>query len=155
MGKLNINNIFENINKYHYYISSASKTIFLTSSNNKKEAREVALQKLEPNIKNLIGKNIILVTIKNIENKFNSLNNDEDNKLNTIGGPITFEIQTEIIKSENKISSGDKSKRNVYLSEKFIKKHSDDITIKLKDVVNDYKNNELNCQKGILCMSIL
>jgi serine/threonine protein phosphatase PrpC len=54
-----------------------------------------------------------------------------------------------------KISSGDKSKRNVYLSKKFIKKNSSDITIKLIDVINDYKNNELNCQKGILCMSIL
>jgi len=150
MSKINISDILKNVNKYHYYISSSTKTIFLSSSNDKKEARELALQKLAPNIKNLIGKNIILVSIKNVESKYN----DED-KLNIVGGPITFEIQTEIIKSENKISSGDKSKRNVYLSKKFIKKNSSDITIKLKDIINDYKNNELNCQKGILCMSIL
>jgi hypothetical protein len=139
MSKINISEILKNVNKYHYYISSSTKTIFLSSSNDKKEARELALQKLAPNIKNLIGKNIILVSIKNVESKYN----DED-KLNIIGGPITFEIQTEIIKSENKISSGDKSKRNVYLSEKFIKKNISDITVKLKDVINDYKNNELN-----------
>jgi hypothetical protein len=148
MGKININEILEETNIYNYFISSPSKTILLSSSNNKEEAKKLALQKLSPNIENLIGKNIILVTIKNSEKKYK-----KDATLT--GGPITFELQTEIIKSSDKIKSGDKSTRNVFLSEKFIKKNKDDITIKIKDIVNDFKNNELNCQKGILCMSVL
>jgi hypothetical protein len=148
MGKINIKEILEGINTYYYFISSTSKTILLSSNNDKDEARELALKKLAPNIKNLIGKNVILVTVKNTEKKYN-----KDATL--FGGPITFELQNEIIGSYDKIKSGDKSKRNVFLSEKYIKKNIEDVTSKLKDVVNDYKNNELNCQKGILCLSIL
>lgn len=148
MGKINIKEIVEGINTYYYFISSTSKTIFLSSSNDKDEAKELALKKLTPNIKNLIGKNIILVTVKNTEKKYKK-------DATIIGGPIKFELQNEIIASIDKIKSGDKSKRNVFLSEKYIKKNLEDITIKLKEVVNDYKNNELNCQQGILCLSIL
>jgi hypothetical protein len=149
MSKINIEKIFEDLDIYFYYISSSSKTIFLSSSKEKTNAKELALEKLKPNIKSLIGKNIILVKIKNVEKKYNN----DSNQL--YGGPIAFEIENEIISSENKIKSGDKSKRTVFLSEKFIKKNIDNITIKLKNVVNDYKNNNLNCQQGILCMSIL
>ena len=126
-----INEILEGTNTYYYFISSTSKTILLSSSDNKDEARELALEKLAPNIKNLIGKNVILVTVKNTEKKYK-----KDATLT--GGPISFELETEIIKSSDKIKSGDKSKRNVYLSEKFIKKNIDDITIKLKDIVFEY-----------------
>ena len=150
MTKINIDEIIKNIDKYHYYISSTNKTIFLSSSNNKEEARSIALKKLAPNIINLIGKNVILVTIRNIENKFK-----ENIDFNTTGGPIVFELENEFIKSNTKISSGDKSKRNVYLSEKYIKKNKSNILVKLKDIVNDYKNNQLSCQQGILCMTIL
>jgi hypothetical protein len=150
MVKIDINTILENTDKYYYYITSPSKTIFLSSNNDKNKAREIALEKLKPNIKNLIGKNIILITIKNYEKKFK-----ENKELNIIGGPIAFEIQMELVKNESKISSGDKSKRYIYLSEKYIKKNISNITIKLKDIIDDYKNNELNCQKGILCLSIL
>jgi hypothetical protein len=148
MEKINIKEILEDIDTYFYFISSTSKTILLSSSNDKDDAKQNALQKLSPNIKNLVGKNVILVTIKDTEKKYK-----KDATL--WGGPITFELQTEIIDSPTKIKSGDKSKRNVFLSEKYIKKNKEDITKKLKDVVNDYKNNELNCQKGIICLSIL
>lgn len=148
MGKINIKEILEGVNTYYYFISSTSKTILLSYNNDKDEARKLALTKLAPNIKNLIGKNVILVTIKNTEKKYK-----KDETL--FGGPITYELQNEIIASSDKIKSGDKSKRNVFLSEKYIKKNIEDITDKLKDVVNNYKNNELNCQKGILCLSIL
>jgi hypothetical protein len=146
---MNYKELVNNANKYHYYITSQTKIIQLSSANNKSEAKRLALEKLKPNIKNLIGKNIILVKIKNIEKKYNN----DSNQL--YGGPIAFEIENEIISSENKIKSGDKSKRTIFLSEKFIKKNIDNITIKLKNIVNDYKNNNLNCQQGILCMSIL
>ena len=149
---INIEDIINTVPKYHYYISSSTKTVLIGSSNDKKEAKTLALKKLAPNILNLLGKKIILVTIKNTEKKFK---NDQNDNLKIIGGPIRFELQNEIIKSNKKIISGDKSKRYVYLSEKYIKKNVDDITNGLKNVVNDYKNNELNCQKGVLCMSIL
>ena len=115
MGKINIKEILEGVNTYYYFISSTSKTILLSYNNDKDEARKLALTKLAPNIKNLIDKNVILVTIKNTEKKYK-----KDETL--FGGPITFELQNEIIASSDKIKSGDKSKRNVFLSEKYIKK---------------------------------
>ena len=145
---MNIYEILEGTNIYHYFIGSPSKLASLSSSDDKHEARKLALQKLSPNTKNLTGKNVILVTIKNTEKNY------KENSEFTCG-PIAFELQNEIIKSSSQIKSGDGSTRVVYLSEKYIEKNIEDITVKLRDVVTDYKNNELNCQQGVLCMSIL
>ena len=145
---MNINEILEGTNIYHYFIGSPSKLASLSSSDDKHEARKLALQKISPNTKNLTGKNVILVTIKNTEKNYKE-------KPEFTCGPIAFELQNEIIKSSSQIKSGDKSTRVVYLSEKYIEKNIEDITVKLRDVVTDYKNNELNCQQGVLCMSIL
>ena len=112
---MNINEILEGVNTYYYFISSTSKTILLSYNNDKDEAKELALTKLAPNIKNLIGKNVILVTIKNKEKNY------EENSEFTCG-PIAFELQNEIIKSSSQIKSGDRSTRVVYLSEKYIEK---------------------------------
>jgi hypothetical protein len=118
--KLDIDKIIKNSNKYHYYITSTNKTIFLSSDNNKKTARKLALEKLTPNIDKLINKKVVLIKIKNIKDEFEKQSND-------------------------KISSIDEGIDNVvYLSEKFIKKNQDNIAIKMKDIVNDYVNDKLN-----------
>ena len=112
---MNINEILEGTNIYHYFIGSPSKLASLSSSDDKHEARKLALQKLSPSIKNLTGKNVILVTIKNTEKNYIE-------KPEFTCGPIAFELQNEIIKSSSQIKSGDRSTRVVYLSEKYIEK---------------------------------
>ena len=73
-----------------------------------------------------------MVTIKNTEKNYKE-------KSAFICGPIAFELQNEIIKLSSHIKSGDRSARIVYLSEKYIEKNIEDITLKLNDVVTDYK----------------
>ena len=133
--------------KYHY------KTIFLSSDDNKKEASIQALKKLAPNIDNLIGKKIVLVKIKSVENKFNTQN--ENNDLKLIGGPIMIEIGKYIILNSTKINSKSESgPKIIFLSKKFIKKNlNTDITPIIKDLVTKYMNNKLN--SGLFNMNIL
>jgi len=47
-------NIIFNIGKYHYLIVNSSKSIILSSSNSKSEARQNALVKLQPILNNRI-----------------------------------------------------------------------------------------------------
>ena len=139
--------------KYHFYITSTNKTIFLSSDDNKKEASEQALKKLAPNIDNLIGKKLVLVKIKSVENKFNTQN--ENNDLKLIGGPIMIEIGKYIILNSTKINSKSESgPKIIFLSKKFIKKNlNTDITPIIKDLVTKYMNNKLN--SGLFNMNIL
>ena len=139
--------------KYHFYITSTNKTIFLSSDDNKKEASIQALKKLAPNIDNLIGKKLVLVKIKSVENKFNTQN--ENNDLKLIGGPIMIKISRYIIINSKKIKSIYEGGANIiYLSNKFIKKNiNTDITLKITNLVTKYVNNQLN--SGLFSMNVL
>ena len=44
---MNYKEIVDNALKYHYFIASSSKIILLSSSNDKSEAKKLALKKLE------------------------------------------------------------------------------------------------------------
>ena len=145
---MNYKEIVNNINKYHYFIASTSKTILLGSSNDKSEAKKLALKKLEPNIDNFIGKKLILLRIKSVESAFEK--QKENKLLSIIGGPIEINIEHGIIKSKNKIENKQASGNTlVYISKKYLKTH----TIDLKSIINDFVINKLN--KGLFNQTIL
>lgn len=145
---MNYKEIVNNMNKYHYFIASTSKTILLSSSNDKSEAKKLALKKLEPNIDNFIGKKLILLRIKSVESAFEK--QKEDKLLSIIGGPIEINIEHGIIKSKNKIENKQASGNTlVYISKKYLKTH----TIDLKSIINDFVINKLN--KGLFNQTIL
>jgi hypothetical protein len=144
----NINDILYNYDKYYYYIANTEKTILLSSSNDLKRAQKEALIKLKPNIDNLINKNIILVSINNVESEYK-----KDEKFNLIGGPIQIQLKYQIIKSKSKIIDGDGSVENVYLTDKYIEENKNNLLSELKKYVTDFKNNKLNSQQGIFNIS--
>ncbi len=150
---MNYKEIVNNINKYHYFITSTSKTILLGSSNDKSEAKQLALKKLEPQIDNFIGKKLILVRIKSVESAFEK--QKEDKLMRLIGGPIMINIEHGIIKSKNKIENKQASGNTLaYISKKYLKTHNQQIDpTDLKAIINDFVTNKLN--KGLLSQTIL
>ena len=136
---MNYKEIIENTNKFHYFIKSQNKTIHLSSSNSKSEAKELALKKLDSQIDKVIGKNIILIKIK----QENSIKN---NDLKLIGGNISFIFEEGKIKDKNTIKNINKSfYHKIYLTDKYIKKHRENLIKDYKKFLPDFlnKDNEL------------
>ena len=150
---MNYKEIVNNINKYHYFIASTSKTVLLSSSNDKSEAKKLALKKLEPQIDTFIGKKIILLRIKSVESAFEK--QKEDKLMRLIGGPIEINIEHGLITSKNKIENKQASGNTlVYISKKYLKTHNQQIDNNdLKSIINDFVTNKLN--KGLLSQTIL
>ena len=114
-----------------------SKIVFLSSSNDKSEAKKLALKKLAPNIDNLIGKKIFLLKLKVVYNAYVAQKKKE-NSLNLIGGPINISIERGLIVNEKKIKNEKECKSdNIYLSNKYLKNNID-ITKDFKKVLREY-----------------
>ena len=150
---MNYKEIVNNTNKYHYFITSSSKTILIGSSNDKNEAKQLALKKIEPQIDNFIGKKLILIRIKSVESAFEK--QKEDKLMRLIGGPIMINIEYGIIKSKNKIENIQAEGNTlVYISKKYLKTHNQQIDpTDLKSIINDFVTNKMN--KGLLSQTIL
>lgn len=144
--------IVNNAKKYHYYVVTTNITTCISSSNSKSEARKLALEKLKPNIDNLIGKKLVFVKIKSVKKEFEKQKTSGELKI--IGGPILFKFERGIIQSIDKISNIKVGGNNeVYLSDKYIKKHKDNVAFDLKKLVRDFVTEKFN--QGLLAMTIL
>jgi len=138
--------------KYHYYVVSTHKTIFLSNDNKKSKAKKLVLDKLKPNIDKLIGNKLVVVKIKSVANEFEKQKKSDELKI--IGGPILLEFGRGLIKSASKISNfNDKLNNKVYLSDKYIKKNEDNIAFDLKKLVRNFMIEKFN--QGLLAMTIL
>jgi hypothetical protein len=144
--------IVNKAHKYHYYVVTTTKIGFLSSSNNKSEAKKLALEKLKPSIDKFIGKKLVIVKIKSVANAYEK--QKTSGELNIIGGPIIFKFERGLIKSINKISNIQTGGNDeIYLSNKYIKKHQDNIAFNLKKLVSDVITDKIN--QGLLAMTIL
>ncbi len=149
---MNYKDIVNKANKYHYYITTTNRIAFLSSSNKKTEAKKLALIKLKPNIDNLIGKKLVVVKIKSVAKEFKKQKTSGELKI--IGGPILLKFERGLIKSANKISNFvEMGNDEIYLSDKYIKKHKDDIAFDLKKLVNNVMERKI--YQGLLAMTIL
>ncbi len=138
--------------KYHYYAVSRTTFAFLSSSNKKTEAKKLALIKLKPNINNLIGKKLVVVKIKSVAKAFEKQKTSGELKI--IGGPILLKFERGLIKSANKISNFvEMGNDEIFLSDKYIKKHKDNIAFDLKKLVRDVMTEKIH--QGLLAMTIL
>ena len=133
--------IIDKVDKYYYFIISTKKIILLSSSNDLKDAKKIAIEKLEPNIDKFIDKKLIFIKIINTYDKFKN----DNSGINIIGGPIAFEILIGTISNKKKIKNDKETGSNkYYLSKKYIKKNIDNISIDVKKVVKKYHKNLLN-----------
>jgi hypothetical protein len=134
-------NIIQHIGKYHYLIANSSKSILLSSSNSKNEARESAIQKIKPIINNVLGKYIYLLTIRKISEK--NLKAQENDSIKVLGGPIEVTIEKVLVVNDNKFKNeGGSGNNRVYFSKKYL--HSNSIeNDNIKKIAFDYHNEKL------------
>jgi len=138
----NVKEIIEDIGKYHYIIANSSKSILLSSSNSKNEARNEAIQKIQPILKNVIGKIIYLLTIRKISDK--RLKSQENDDIQFLGGPIQVTIERIQVVNENKLKNLGGSKNNkVYFSQKYLHKNNSISDSNIKQIAYDYHNEKL------------
>ena len=131
---MNYKEIIKNTKKFHYFIRNQNKTLHLSSSNSKSEAKELALKKLDTEIDKLIGKNLILIKIKQKDIT-------KENNLKLIGGNIAFILEHGEIKDKNTIKNINNSfSNNIYLTDKYIKKHKDNLIEDYKKFLPDFLN---------------
>jgi hypothetical protein len=128
---MNYKEIIKNTNKFHYFIKSQNKTIYLSSSNSKSEAKELAFKKLGSQVDKLIDKKLILIKIKYEDPTKN-------NDLQLIGGYISFTLEFGIIKDKNNIKNIKESIGKIYLTNKYIKKHESNLIEEYKKFIPDF-----------------
>jgi hypothetical protein len=135
-------NIIVNIGKYHYLIVNSSKSIILSSSNSKSEARQNALDKLQPILNAVLGKHIYLLTIRKISKK--DLKSQENDSIKVLGGPIEVSIEKIEVINKNKLKNkGGFGNRRAYFTESFLKKNKEINRNSLEKFAFDYHNKKL------------
>ena len=135
-------NIIVNIGKYHYLIVNSSKSIILSSSNSKNEARQNALEKLQPILNAVLGKHIYLLTIRKIPKK--DLKSQEKDSIKVLGGPIEVSIEKIEVINKNKLKNkGGFGNRRAYFTESFFKKNKEINRNSLEKFAFDYHNKKL------------
>lgn len=135
-------NIIVNIGKYHYMIVNSSKSIILSSSNSKNEARQNALEKLQPILNAVLGKHIYLLTIRKISKK--DLKSQEKDTIKVLGGPIEVSIEKIEVINKNKLKNkGGFGNRRAYFTESFFKKNKEINRSNLEQFAFDYHNKKL------------
>ena len=144
--------IIVNIGKYHYLIVNSSKSIILSSSNSKSEARQNALEKLQPILNTVLGKHIYLLTIRKIPKK--DLKSQEKTTLKVIGGPIKVSIEKIEVINKNKLKNkGGPGNNRVYFSEKYLQKYKEIKNSNLEQFAFDYHNKKL--KQGLFDVNII
>jgi hypothetical protein len=145
-------NIIVNIGKYHYLIVNSSKSIILSSSNSKSEARQNALVKLQPILNDVLGKHIYLLTIRKISKK--DLKSQEKTTLKVIGGPIKVSIERIEVINKNKLKNkGGPGNNRIYFSEKYLQKYKEIKNSNLEQFAFDYHNKKL--KQGLFDVNII
>ena len=135
---MNYKEIIKNTKKFHYFIKNQNKIFLLSSSNSKSEAKEMALKKLGSEIDKVIGKTLILIKIKQEDTTKN-------NDLNLVGGNIAFILEHGEIKDRKTIKNINKSfGHNIYLSDKYIKKHKNNLVEDYKKFLPHFLNERFN-----------
>jgi hypothetical protein len=135
-------NIIVNIGKYHYLIVNSSKSIILSSSNSKSEARQNALVKLQPILNDVLGKHIYLLTIRKISKK--DLKSQENDSIKVLGGPIEIIIEKIEVINKNKLKNkGGFGNKRIYFTEKYLQKYKEINRNSLEKFAFDYHNKKL------------
>jgi len=145
-------NIIVNIGKYHYLIVNSSKSIILSSSNSKNEARQNALEKIQPILNAVLGKYIYLLTIRKIPKK--DLKSQEKTTLKVIGGPIQVSIEKIEVINKNKLKNkGGFGNRRIYFSHQYLQKYKEIKNSNLEQIAFDYHNKKL--KQGPLDVNVI
>jgi hypothetical protein len=133
-------NFVVDIGKYHYLIVNSNKSIILSSSNSKSEARQEALNKLQPIMNAVLGKNIYLLTIRVIPKE--DIKGQEQDTIKVFGGPIEVSIEKIQVVSQTKLKNlgGFRNKR-AFFTDEYFKKYKEIKKNSLEQFAHDYHIN--------------
>lgn len=135
-------NFVVDVGKYHYVIVNSNKSIILSSSNSKNEARQEALNKLQPIMNAVLGKHIYLLTIRTISKK--DLKSQENDSIKILGGPIEVDILKILVKSPTRLKNlGGFGNKRVYFTDTYLKKYKEIKKNSLEQFAFDYYNKKL------------
>lgn len=136
-------NFIDNVGgKYHYVITNKTKSIILSSSNSKNEARQEALKRLQPMMDAVLGKNIYLLTIRKISKK--DLKSQEKDSIKVLGGPIEVETERVQVVSPKRLKNiGASGNQRAYFVDKYFKKYNEIKRNSLEQFAYDYHNRKL------------
>ena len=135
-------NFVVDVGKYHYVIVNSNKSIILSSSNSKNEARQEALNKLQPIMNAVLGKHIYLLTIRTISKK--DLKSQENDSIKILGGPIEVDILKILVKSPTRLKNlGGFGNKRVYFTDTYLKKYKEIKKNSLEQFAFDYHNKKL------------
>lgn len=112
--------------KYHYVITNKTKSIILSSSNSKNEARQEALQKLQPMMDAVLGKYIYLLKITVRRKDFIEEQQEKNKKMmKFLGGPIEFKIDKVQVVSPTRLKNtgGMAGVSRAFISDKYLDKY--------------------------------
>jgi hypothetical protein len=130
------------IGKYHYLIANSNKSIILSSSNSKSEARQEALNKLQPIMNAVLGKHIYLLTIRTISKK--DLKTQEGTTLKLLGGPIEITAERIRVVSPTKLKNIGGYRNNIiYLTDNYLQKYKEIKRDSLEQSAFDLHNRKL------------
>ena len=114
----------------------------MSSINSKNEARQNALEKLQPILNAVLGKHIYLLTIRKIPKK--DLKSQEKDSIKVLGGPIEVSIEKIEVINKNKLKNkGGFGNRRAYFTESFFKKNKEINRSNLEQFAFDYHNKKL------------
>ena len=114
----------------------------MSSINSKNEARQNALEKLQPILNAVLGKHIYLLTIRKIPKK--NLKSQEKEPIKVLGGPIEVTIERIEVINKNKLKNKDAPGNNrIYFTESFFKKNKEINRNSLEKFAFDYHNKKL------------
>jgi hypothetical protein len=148
---MDIEKIIEDVGKYHYVGCGDKKCKIMASSYSKSEAKDNAFKFLDDHWDDLIGSIIYLVTIRK-STKDKEEWNKEKNLL--LPGPIYMEITEYIVKKKEKIKEiGSVKNRQVFFTEKYIKKNNGISKKDIADLVKKFASDEL--KKGVMESNII
>ena len=140
---MNYKDIIEQIGKYHYVLVVKKKAGILGSDERSSIAKKSALKKILSNNNKYEGLYVVKLTIKKISSSL--LKQNEESKINIIGGPIEVKIEFNEIKNNKLVKLDDYKKNNkIYITDKFLNKNKsiDEKIIKL--IASSAHNNRLS-----------
>jgi len=140
------------VGKYQYLIVNSSKSIILSSSNSKSEARQEALNKLQPIMNDVLGKHIYLLTIRTIPKE--NIKGQEQTPLKVIGGPVKVSAERVQVVSPTKLKNVSGAGNNrAYFTDEYFKKYREIKKNSLEQFAFDYHNKRL--QQGVFDVNII
>jgi len=137
-----VNDIINDIGKYHYLLVAGNKSLLLSSNNNKKEAKAKALKKIENKIDKLKGHVLYQIKLQGISSK--KLEDDKKATIPKLGGPIVAIITNYIIESKNSLNK-ESCENSIFFTKKFLKNNNQIKEVDIKKIAYAHDKHLAEC----------